>query len=252
MWISEDARNRGRMFPNWSVSRCNEFLTKVRDSSRNSSIEDQGAHLLKQAVALRSQGSPHAEKLFQLSKVLSEVAYFMAGSPDAMNGARTEEEVDLAIIIGLYQIAGNTLQLAREALSSKNIEVAAAYVIIAKEQLAIFTAAIKTNRIANKYTDIFGRSKMESINIFVSANEEVGRMAGNLEKTLLDEKYSKHVAIPLSILIANFLIADNDPNASDFFRICSSGVQGFLAEVMSGRIDKAIDALSHISNQIPG
>lgn len=252
MWPTKKSGNKTRMFPYWTPAKCNTFLQKVRDCSSSESMTEMSASLLRKAIELKNQANPSADQIFKISKLISEAA-FVTSDSTILDGVEKDEEIDLAMITGMYHIANISQQIASQILFSGNEQdspmASLGRILIAKEQVAIFTAGIKTNKAENISIDMIMQSSLDSIKFFIATNAPIRRIANNFDH-LFDQHYRKRVALPLSLMLAHFLICEQNPCPTELFEYCYSGVPWCVGNVLRGKIDDVVDSLSSINKQI--
>lgn len=252
MWFKKRSSSPERMFPHWTPKDCNYFLERVKEKSSKVSIAEMGTKLLQKAVDLKSQGRPEADQIFNISKLISEAAYATDG-PSILDGVVNCQEVDIAIILGIYEIPKCSLQMAEGILLSSNdsdsIAASLGRILIAKQQTAIFTAAIKTNKIESLWVDFLASCTMDSIRLQIASNASLGKIENNYDH-LLNECYRKKVALPLSLMVAHLLICEEQPSPVELFDVCYSGIPWCIGTVLAGKIEKVIDTCSSLNRQI--
>jgi hypothetical protein len=252
MWFKNRSRSPERMFPYWTPRNCNDFLYRVKEKAPKVSIADMGSELLQKAVDLKAKGCPEADQMFNISRLISEAAYATAG-PSVLDGVRDSNEVDIAVIMGIYQIPKCSLLMADEILlsgsDSDSIAAALGRILIAKEQTAIFTAAIKTNRVESLWVDLLARDTMDSIRLKIAASSCLVKIKNDFNH-LFNDDYRKKVALPLSLMVTHLLICEEKPNPTELFEVCYSGIPWCIGTVLAGKIDEVIDACSNLNSQI--
>ena len=252
MWFSNSRSRGSRMFPNWSLESCNSFLRLVNEATGGTqSMASLSSDLLEKSISSRAKGEANADILFKASKALSEAAFVTASSSGKPELAASEDEIDVRMVIGVLQVAHNTLAIARKALTNGDEERAAAYGLVSQEQFAIFTAGIKINKYVASYVDVLVASKQDLVRSFWSLSSQVNSLRLKYADAWLGEAYRKKVALPLSLLITHFLIVEKEPSAEDFYVICADGISDLILDVMSGNLEKAIFCVSGISSQLP-
>ena len=160
---------------------------------------------------------------------------------------------DIAVIIGIYQIPKCSLLMADEILlsgsDSDSIAAALGRILIAKEQTAIFTAAIKTNRVESLWVDLLARDTMDSIRLKIAASPCLVKIKNDFNH-LFNDDYRKKVALPLSLMVTHLLICEEKPNPTELFEVCYGGIPWCIGTVLAGKIDEVIDACSNLNSQI--
>ena len=255
MWPNSGPSNRGtpRLFPNWSISHCNQFLDYVRKETDLTSIEEKSSLILKAAVQAKEQRRAEADILFKMSKLLSEAAYESAGTPDIIFGVNDEDLIDAGLISGMLQVGANTFwQAQKEWRDEPNPEIAAVRCLIAREQLGICKAAIGINKKESTLAALISQSKVSSIRLFLDSHKDVRRIFDEFDNSWLGDRFKKKVALPLAFLIAHILIVEKKPDPEVLFQFCGMCISDSVFKCLCGNIEDVIDSMSNINQQISG